>query len=253
MNPMNTRSYRTFQALILAALGIFLLAKVMDGRVLLYINQRFVLLVFFAAVGMIILAQLALRERPGAANMDAPPEHAGHSHAEAGDRQGWVLWLVALPVLIGLLAPERPLGASALSSRGMNITSRIAPSEVAQIIEVPSTQRSVLDWIRLFGDAEDPSIYEEQEADVTGFVYHDARLGENQFMAGRFTITCCVADAVALGMIVEWPAAASLPDNQWVRVRGPVQTVVIEGKSIPSILAREIEIVPQPELPYLFQ
>jgi hypothetical protein len=37
---MSLRAYRTFQGLVLAALGLFLLSKLWDGSVLLYINQR---------------------------------------------------------------------------------------------------------------------------------------------------------------------------------------------------------------------
>lgn len=103
---MNSRTYRTYQALILGAAGIFLLFGVMDGRFIEYINQRSVMLVVLAAAGMMILAQLVLRERP------APEEISGQAEgrlrgAAGGNRQGWMLWLMALPLLIGVLAPER--------------------------------------------------------------------------------------------------------------------------------------------------
>jgi hypothetical protein len=60
---MSLRAYRTFQGLVLAALGLFLLSKLWDGSVLLYINQRFVWLVVFAAIGLVILSQVILQNR----------------------------------------------------------------------------------------------------------------------------------------------------------------------------------------------
>jgi uncharacterized repeat protein (TIGR03943 family) len=76
-------------------------------------------------------------------------------------------------------------------------------------LALPPAQRTVLDWIRLYG-ADRPARAHGQPADVTGFVYHDPRLQPGQFMVGRFTIACCVADAMALGMVVDWPESAEL-------------------------------------------
>jgi hypothetical protein len=76
-------------------LGIFLLSKVMDGRVLFYISQRFVLLVLLGAVGLIGLAQLVLRERPTGQTKRKDHNHAGatRGHDHSGDRRagccGW--------------------------------------------------------------------------------------------------------------------------------------------------------------------
>ncbi len=254
---MNLRSYRTFQALILAGLGIFLFSKVMDGRILFYINQRFVIFVLLAALGFIFLAQIALRERTRGQDDHCDDDYEAGTHAhmpgETSQRQGWVLWLVALPLIIGVLSPERPLSASALQTRGINTVSGLAVSAGATSgLEIASTQRSVMDWIRAAGEDPTGKKFEGDAADVTGFVFHDIRLEKNQFMIGRFSIACCVADAVALGMVVNWPDAAHLPENQWVRVRGKARMIILDGKSLPVVDAIEVDIIPQPEQPYLF-
>jgi len=106
---MTPRTYRTYQALILGAAGIFLLFGVMDGRFIEYIHQRSVMLVVLAAAGMLILAQLVLRERPAPEESSEQAESRPHGPA-GGNRQGWMLWLMALPLLIGVLTPERHPG-----------------------------------------------------------------------------------------------------------------------------------------------
>ena len=110
----------------------------------------------------------------------------------------------------------------------------------------------MLDWIRALRESADPAVVSGQAADVTGFIYHDIRLESGQFMVARFSLTCCVADAVAIGMVVNWPDSSGLPDNQWVRVRGVVEVSQVEGKSVPLIRAESVDKVPQPEQPYLF-
>jgi len=247
---MNLRAYRTYQALILGGLGIFLFSKVINGRVLLYINQRFVILVLLAAVALIFLAQFILRERPPA---QAEAQESGRQNGWQNGQAGWALWLLALPLLIGILAPERPLGAGVLAVRGISTTSTyVIQSASTRALEIPSTQRSVLDWIRAVNEAPDHSAFAGQPADVTGFVYHDSRLGPGQFMVARFSIACCVADASAIGMVVDWSESAALQSNQWVRVRGPVHIIEMESKPIAAIQAVSLEPIPEPVQPYLF-
>lgn len=238
---MSLRAYRTYQSLVLAALGLYLFSNVVNGRISWYINQRFVILVLLAAFGLLALAQVMLRERPAADTLEA--------ERPAG-RPFWGLWLLALPLLVGLLAPARPLGASALANRGINTGAGLSAQGGAyDARSIPPPQRSALDWARLFHEGSPPL---GEAADVVGFVFHDGRLPPEYFVVGRFSITCCVADAVGLGMVVAWPDAASLPDNLWVRVRGPVFEYRLDGRSLPLIEAQQVELVPEPAQPYLF-
>lgn len=247
---MTKRSYRTFQALILAGLGIYLLSKVIDGRILLYINQRFVILILLASFVFLFLAQLAMRERISEDGVEG-----SHDHSLDGETNlsGWVLWLLALPIIIGLFSPERPLSSNALQIRGINVSSSLSVQQGAtDALGIPSSQRSVLDWIRVVNQNPDGEGIIGEKADVTGFVYHDTRLGKNQFMVSRFSIACCVADAIAMGMVVNWPDASNLVDNQWVRVIGTSDLLALEGKPLPVINADQVELIPEPEQPYLF-
>lgn len=95
---MDTRAYRTYQALLLAGLAVFLLWKVVDGDILLYLHQRFVLLIVLAALALLALAQWALRSRSAAGHS---PEFTS---AGSSARAHLLLWL-ALPLLAGILLP----------------------------------------------------------------------------------------------------------------------------------------------------
>jgi putative membrane protein len=257
---MDLRAYRTFQGLVLAALGIFLLSKLWDGSVLLYINQRFVWLVVFAAVGLVILSQVVLQNRPPAqlehndCHDHVGHDHAGHEHHDGHESvSGWNLWWLALPVLLGLLVPARPLGASALATRGITTNVPLtARNSTSFSLDLPAAERSVLDWNRAINYASDPYQYNDEPVDVSGFVYHDPRLEEGQFLVGRFTITCCVADAYAIGMVVHWPDAFDLLDNTWVRVQGTIEITESDGQRLPTIRALSVEEIPQPPQPYLY-
>jgi putative membrane protein len=89
--------------------------------------------------------------------------------------------------------------------------------------------------------------------DVTGFVYHDPRQDNQHFYVARFSVTCCVADAAAVGLEVNWPDGRLVQDNTWVRVQGSLAEKKVNGQSTPFIQATKVDSVPAPEQPYLFQ
>jgi len=251
---MSVRSFRALQALILAGLGLFLLSRIWNGKILLYINQRFVILVFLAGLGLIILAQVVFQDRLSDRNGTEEKGSTSTGKEMNEPRMRWNLWWIAIPVMIGLVIPAKPLSASAIAMRGINtgapLTVRVGDAQMS--LALAPEERTVLDWIRLISTADEPQTLVGQPVDVIGFVYHDPRLSSNQFMIGRFTITCCVADALALGMIVSWPGVEGLVENTWVRVQGSLELTQLDGRTLPKIAANGIEVVPQPEQPYLF-
>jgi putative membrane protein len=258
---MSLRIQRWLQAAVLAALALFIFQKFWSGTLFWYINDRFTLLTLGAALGLLLLAVMTLRPRPAQLPDSpdaAPPAAHDHDHAHGATRVSFLsLFIVALPAIVALLIPARPLGASAVANKGINAVAPLTAGGSANNIQpaklgVASTDRTIIDWVRAFNYESNPAVFDGQLADVVGFVYHDSRLSAGQFLVARFTITCCVADAAAIGMVVTWPAAASLAGNSWVRVHGPVGTASLDGKALPLITATQVENVPEPTQPYLY-
>lgn len=256
---MKSRRTRTFQALILALLGFFLLERVWSGKILLYINQRFVILVVLAGIGLIAVAQAVFVERRKQEGMEETGEpesvDAGHEHLET-HRHGTnasLIWLL-VPLAFGLLIPARALGTSTLANRGIQVTApfQVQNSTGITALETPARNRTVLDWIRAFHTAGDPWTLANEPADVIGFVYHDPRLRLDQFLLGRYTVACCIADAAAIGITVDWDPAATLENNTWVRVKGVIQVGQLEGQNVPVIRASQVMPIQEPDQPYLF-
>jgi uncharacterized repeat protein (TIGR03943 family) len=234
---MTPGTQRALQALLLAGLGVSLLYRLWSGTLLLFVHGRLALVVLATAVALLALARVAAT--PAAQPPADRPEPAS----------AWCLWLVALPLIIGLLVPAHPLGASALATRGLNLA---VPPAATAVLSVSPTERTVLDWVRVQRAADDPNALSGQPADVIGFVYHDQHLGADEFIVSRFALLCCAADAIGLGLLVRWPAAAGLPTNAWVRVRGPVQLGAFGGQTIPVINATGVDGIDEPQWPYLY-
>lgn len=232
------------KVLLLAGLGSFLVSRLVNGTLNFYIHPRFngltlVTGLLLAGLGFVFGWQ-KLRQN------DA--HHHGHDVPWTG------LFILALPILLGLFVRPQPLGANALNNRELTFRLSAAPGSSLRdsTFETGGT-RNILDWLYAFQREPEATLFNGQEVDVVGFVFRDERFGKTQFMVSRFTINCCVADANPVGLIVEWPEAASLPENGWVRVNGRFQAGSFNGSPLPIVLADSVTPTDAPDQPYLYE
>lgn len=163
------------------------------------------------------------------------------------------LVFVAIPLIILAFVPTKPLSVDALSTRGINLSSSSSLAKKSPVtLKADPTDRTVLDWVTLFDSESDTSKHIGSTASVIGFVYHDDRLTGNKIMVGRFTITCCVADAFAVGMVIDSHDASTFENDTWVKVDGTLDEITIDGVKIPMIHASSITEIEPPAQPYLY-
>jgi len=244
---MSIRLYRFLQAFILFALVVFIGFKLISGTLSLYINMQYMPLTVFGIIMLAIMTFVIIRYPDLESNEH---EHADSDHPN--DISPSALIILIVPLLIGILIPAHPLDAAAASTRGMNVSAPLVGSSQTREFQSAADTRNILDWIVIFNSTNDLSPYVGQMARVTGFVYHDPRLPANQFIVSRFVITCCTADASAIGMIVNWNQSEGLKESSWVEVKGPVQASKLGGQPIPLIQAEYVQSTSQPDQPYLY-
>lgn len=251
---MSNKWERTIKGLVLIGLALFLTNSIIDGSLLFYISRRFSWLTWVATILLLLLA--FAYQRPASVTHHHGHEQDGGHHQHQGHRgeSAWIaLALVALPLLLGLLVPPRPLGAQAVSMREVN-TDGMGLGDDGLLLTRPATERNILDWLRAFSAAGDPASFSGQAAQVIGFVYRDDTFSADQFMVSRFVVSCCVADATVLGLIVSWNDTAALPLDTWVEVHGTFQPGQFEfkGRSSPILLAARVTPTQTPNQPYLY-
>lgn len=224
---------------LLLGLGVYFVYIIASGNLSNYINERFGWLSYLAAGLFLLLGVFS------AVQTLRPHHHGEHDHDHGALSWGTIA-IVALPLVLGTLIPSRPLGAEAVSG---SISTSAAATSITTFTRNP-LERNVLDWLRVFSAAEDYAELNGQPADVIGFVYSEPTFGENQFMVARFTVSCCVADASAIGVPVHWEE--EIPQGEWVRVQGTMQVGEFRGDMLPILRASNVEVVEQPEHPYLY-
>ncbi len=270
------RLQQIIKTLLLVALGTFLYSRIANGTLYYYINERFA---FFTLIGIggLILLGLAYRWEtstpnatettgaPGAeadeAHIQTEADHHTHDHSHALSYVG--IAIIALPVLLGLAIPPQPLGAAALANRDVALSMSESALPVGlRTREKSSLDKNIMDWWHDFRSAAPGSAtlgqrFAGQEVRVQGFVYRDARYGANQFMVTRFVVSCCVADANVLGLLVHTTEAEQWADDQWVEVTGyfanPSGTAVNTAEwTMPVVVAESISPIDVPNQPYLY-
>lgn len=255
---------RLIKALLLVGMGVFLYGRIAGGTLSYYINERFMGYTLFAALGLLGVGLFYLFGRRHATehtDHDHAHDHGhdhshGHSH-EHGHSHG-LSWggalLIAMPVLLGLLVPPQPLGVSALANRevSLNLEGSAMPAAVRAASQKSPRDRNILEWWQTFQATGDFDSLVGQEAQVIGFVYRDGGHGDDVFMATRFLVSCCVADAMVAALVVQWPETDQLENDQWVEVEGVFVRSTLDTWQPPVLVATRVTPVEIPRQPYLY-
>lgn len=88
--------------------------------------------------------------------------------------------------------------------------------------------------------------------EISGFVYREPNMDQNQFVVGRFAMDCCSADALPYGVLVEDVNAAKYENDSWIKVRGQINKTVYDGNEIMVFKPESIESIVAPESPYIY-
>jgi putative membrane protein len=230
------------KAFILLGLCLYFIVLVVTGDLANYINLRFMWLSY---VGLAIFLVLGLWSvyrllKP----MPLPTHPNAHMPLSWG-----AISVAAIPLVFGLL-PSQPLSVDAISG-GVSLAP-VGGVSAAASQHIAPENRNVLDWLREFNRVESPATLDGLPVDVVAFVYREPGMTADQFMAARFTLSCCVADAFAIGLPVDYAGADQYADGTWVRVQGTLQAGEFDGEFVPIIQPTQIEAVDEPRQPYLY-
>lgn len=91
-----------------------------------------------------------------------------------------------------------------------------------------------------------------KKVEISGFVYREEGMTEEQFVVSRFAVQCCSADAAPFGFMVEGSLGKSLNKDTWVNVSGTMGTTMYGGNEILKIDAARVQRIEAPATPYVF-
>ena len=248
MHGKDVSSQTMMEVLSCALFGGLLLWLVISGEYLSYVAPRIGPYLIFASVVMLSWALLGLGK------LLRPQHRVRTAHC----------FVLALPMLL-LLLPHTAVTTESLASgytdmgtlvqnAGSSSSEDKTPSVTAEPSSPSGSGLSGLDetsreitisddefyqWISEIYSNMDK--YEGYTVSVTGYVLKGTDyLGENEFVAARLAMTCCIADLTPVGMVCEYDGVAGLEANTWVTVRGVIAIGQYQGEDEPEILVTDI-------------
>lgn len=229
---------RTVHGVALTAWAGLFLWLWLSGESVRYLGPRTQWVVPVGAIGLSLSTIAYLR---------ATREHST-SRVSARELLGLIGLLV--PIFAAATLAQAQLGSLAasnkLSSRGID------PSEIARLA---SQNASEIGFVQLKAAGKDADLASQlaitagRSVRLTGFVSSAPTSRRGLFELIRFYITCCVADAIPVGVHVD-PSALRpdrLRQNDWLEVAG----ALVRGRGEWIVRAGELNRVDPPSDPYL--
>ncbi len=270
----HTHSY--LHGLILAGLTLMLLRLVVNDSLTYYLSPTMhpYLYASIIVLGLLSVIQLAA---PNANHMSC--DDCDHHHMPTKGLPALVFYCLFLfPIISGFTFPDHALGSDVAADRQMrrsassSLSGNASQSQTGQNGRADRQPISQNQFDRLKHDmlhrqklTIEPKNYtymmtiieqnldhlKGKEVTLTGFVYRDKQTASSEFIAARFVITCCIADASVYGMPVRGDVGHFNKDR-WVEVSGTLNAAIRDGKKVPIVDAKQVTSIPQPKHPYVY-
>ena len=196
-----SRALRLLSACPPLLVAVLIVKLWISGSLGYYVNDRTVWIVLF---GAILFASVGI----------AALITAWHAHGRERS-WSWRAMVFLAVVLLGLIAPARPLSASSAQSSSLG--------SLALASHVSSGGGGDLfgHWVSALAGHPDASWWSGKHVALVGFVSRGSGLPDHSFILGRYLVTCCVVDATMFGFPVQLPASQPLPSQgAWLQVNG---------------------------------
>jgi uncharacterized repeat protein (TIGR03943 family) len=233
---------RYLPSIILAGYGFFILSLYVRGVLTWYINPSYVLPAMTAAGVLVVLAVALV--------LLAPAPHCDTCCADGCDcststHSYRVYGMLAIPLVLALLVPPHALAGFSALQRGPQIAGigviRGASAVKRVSLSVNTRAFTMEDWVGALSADPNPADYTGKPVTVSGLVVHDsASTPRGYFMVIRYLVTCCIADARPVGLIVKDTSNGAIRDNQWISVTGTMGAAEDGGQKVAVVIPRTL-------------
>ena len=158
--------------------------------------------------------------------------------------------VLTVPLLLGSLVPSEPLGAAAMGGDPASVPSTFHRSGPPLL---DPHAWNVKEWqLAMEHNVHPQSWFDGQKAQLIGFVVRPPDIPAGDFLAARFVMYHCAADAQGVAMLVKWKDGSTIPEDTWVLVKGTIHLDQINGGPVMRLHADSVDTtIGEPEVPYL--
>lgn len=233
---------------VVLGFSLFLIRIINDGKVLMYVHPRIVPYLKLAAYLMLVICPFMLK------NMTA-------KKARAFDSRQYII--VGFALLLAFTVPPAIMSTSSSANKlrlsvspGTAANTKAVNAESSGGNEAGTSSLLVIDsenYVDKFYDmGEDMDDYIGRKIQISGFVYEDDKMKDNEFVIGRYCMSCCTADLSLTGFLIDYGQAGGLKRNGWYSITGIMGKGSYDGQVVPEIKALEVQKIQKPEYEYVY-
>jgi len=230
---------------LLAGYGVFIVSLFVRHVMTWYINPAYVWPTTAAGVVLLGLAIFAVAHRTDTAGEGEACCTSDACGCGQPSARLWPYVGLCIPLLLAVVFPPRSLASFAALQRGPEIagmtTIHGAPTFHRVSLSVDTSTFSLQDWAGALSADPNPRDFMGKPVAITGMVLHSSgSVPPGYLMVLRFQITCCIADARPVGLVVRDTSRGALKDNQWVKVIGRMGAASYQGQKLAVVEPRQI-------------
>jgi putative membrane protein len=220
---------------LLGGYGVFILSLFARGVMTWYINPGYVWSTTLAGAVLCGIGAVGLTRRQ-ATTCESCGTDCDCGCGESSPR-AWTYGLLSLPLFLALIFPPRGLAAFSANERGPQIAGISAVHGIGAVrrvsLSVDTRSFSMQDWVGALSADPNPRDYKGKPVRVSGMILHaSASVPAGYVMVMRYLVTCCIADARPVGVIVKDTSHGALRDSQWVTVTGTMGSANEGGQQV---------------------
>lgn len=255
---------RYLPGVILAGYGVFILSLFVRDDLTMYINPAYVWPSTAAGIVLLGLATTKLVRGKSSSSIDACCSPAPGESCCCEDSCGcdakhtrvWPYVFLSVPLLLAAIFPPQSLAAFSARQRGVQVAGMSPVRGLTGVkrvsLSVNTRTFTLQDWVGALSSDPNPADYLHKPIILTGIVIHDpASAPPGYFMVLRYQVTCCIADARPVGLIVKDTSHGSLQDNQWVTVTGTMGKTSYQGQQV-AVVEPESIVPTRAGNPYMY-
>lgn len=170
-------------------------------------------------------------------------------------RVNFLAYIFLFIIVVAIILPARSLSSTTVSQREADLNALNADYTLstAQKFSQNTENFSLKDWVVSLKFNPDFSLYDNREADVSGFIFNPPEYEDDIFLVSRFVITCCAIDARPVGLLVYSPGwVDSFKKDEWIRVKGRTEIIEKNGQELLVLNPENIETIDTPNDPYIY-
>ncbi|WP_157800856.1 TIGR03943 family putative permease subunit [Bacillus solitudinis] len=260
------------KALVLLLFAVFIFILHETGEITRFINPKYL---FFSQIASVIFLLLFFIQVPrifassAYDHSECGPWGCSHEDEEEGGMVKIILayGLISLPLLTGFLLPYKDFGAEEALKRGISystldhghledhdeVLNHQINKTVQEMLKQPVLEFDNENFARFIGAVTThPENFLGKQVVVEGFILNDDSLSNKLTVITRFLVTHCVADAHAVGLVIEKGDTLGIKENTWVRVKGELSIKKTDNILLPTIKISSWKEIQSPMDPYVY-